>query len=344
MSTFVITDFTVRFDGHGCKMGGVGGVSTLPQYRRRGGIRGCFEAALPHMYENGYDFSYLYPFSTAYYRKFGFENCVQKLQVTVDLGLLSTPAAEGTFRLAEPRSPQTEAIRALDAAWEERYNMMVLHGADHYKWTEKLDPAAGTEYTYVCYGAENAPTAYTTFRLENQSDGRNLVCSRFCFRDREGFYGLMQVFKSLAADHRYVKFAVPNSAAMQYLLPEWSLGAAQWAVQPAGMVRVVNVQSALEKARYRGSGRTTLAVRDGQIPQNNGTFAVTFENDRAVSVVPTEGAPDGVFTIPAFSALLAGVSDWPEAGAWLPGVEVRNGAAPLESVFYRKPMMLVDYF
>ena len=39
MSTFTVSDFTVQFDGSPCKMGGIGGVATLPQYRRRGGIR-----------------------------------------------------------------------------------------------------------------------------------------------------------------------------------------------------------------------------------------------------------------------------------------------------------------
>ena len=59
MSTFTVSDFTVQFDGSPCKMGGIGGVATLPQYRRRGGIRACFREALPDMYGSGYDFSYL---------------------------------------------------------------------------------------------------------------------------------------------------------------------------------------------------------------------------------------------------------------------------------------------
>ena len=50
MSTFTVSDFTVQFDGSPCKMGGIGGVATLPQYRRRGGIRACFREALPDMY------------------------------------------------------------------------------------------------------------------------------------------------------------------------------------------------------------------------------------------------------------------------------------------------------
>ena len=73
MSYFIAQPFPVQFDGNTYTMTGIGGVASLPQYRRQGGIRGCFEAALPAMYQDGHAFSYLYPFSTAYYRKFGYE-------------------------------------------------------------------------------------------------------------------------------------------------------------------------------------------------------------------------------------------------------------------------------
>ena len=139
MSTFTINDYTVRFDGHACRMGGIGGVATLPQYRRRGGIRGCFQAAMPDMYASGYDFSYLYPFSTAYYRKFGYECCVRKLFTSVRLSLLVPPEFSGTFRLAEAGNPMTEAIRSVDACWESKYNMMVQHRPEDYKWTERSE-------------------------------------------------------------------------------------------------------------------------------------------------------------------------------------------------------------
>lgn len=343
MSTFSVTDFQIQFDGHVCKMGGIGGVATLPQYRRQGGIRGCFQAALPHMYENGYDLSYLYPFSTAYYRKFGYENGVRTYMATVRLGLLQDDGFDGFFRLAEETCPMTAEIRALDRHWEEKCNMMVLHSEEDYGWTTEQDPARKQEFTYVVFSA-GQPRAYTTFRKADQPDGRNLVCSRFCFLDRAGFRGLMALFRSLSADHRYVKFLLPDVPAMLYRLPEWSLGAAQWTLRPAGMARVVNVRSALEKARYRGSGALTLEVLDGQILQNNGRFHMAFEDGRAVSVTKTEEAPDAVLTIPTFSALIVSVSDWNEAKQWMDGLEVKTENPCLAQLFYRKPMMLTDYF
>lgn len=343
MSTFSVTDFQIQFDGHACKMGGIGGVATLPQYRRQGGIRSCFQAALPYLYENSYDFSYLYPFSTEYYRKFGYENGVRTYMTTVQLGLLKDAGFDGFFRLAEQNCPMTREIRALNRLWEEKFNMIVLHEGEDYRWTTEQDPAGKQEFTYVVFSAGQA-RAYTTFRKLDQHDGRNLVCSRFCFADKIGFQGLMALFRSLAADHRCVKFVLPDVPAMRYQLTEWSLGAAQWVLRPAGMVRVVNVQSVLEKARYKDSGTLTMEILDRQIARNNGRFRVIFEEGRALSVTKTEAEPDVVLTIPTFSALIAGVSDWNEARSWMDGLEVKHENIYFERVFYSKMMMIVDGF
>lgn len=345
MSNFCVPAFDIRFDGNRCRMAGIGGVATLPQYRRRGGIRACFEAALPDLYEKGFDFSFLFPFSTSYYRKFGYECCVRKLHWKVDLQLLDPPGTGGTFRLAEKSCPMTDAFRAVDAHWEAKYNMMVLHKPEDYDWTEKFDPAVKQEYTYVYFSRDQIPKGYCTFKVANESDGRNLDCSRFCFADKEGFLGLMALFKSLAADYRYVKFITPDEPALAYLLPEWSLGAVQFSLAASsGMVRAVNVRSVLEKAGYRGTGRAVIAVADPQIPQNNGCFAVAFAEGRAVSVERTEEAPDASFTVSAFSAFVAGACDFAEGAQTLGGVTVHKNRAVLEQVFYRKPMMITDYF
>lgn len=344
MSTLCVTDFDLNFDGRTCKMGGIGGVATLPQFRRRGGIRECFQAMLPALYAKGYDFSYLYPFSTGYYRKFGYECCVQKYHAAVDLGLLAPKKTDGVLRLAESGNPMTEAIRAVDAAWEGRYNMMVRHREEDYKWTREQDPAVKQAFTYVYFAPDGTPKAYTTFTKEDQSDGRNLVCSRFFFTGREGFWGLMGLFKSLSSDHRLVKLTLPVQAAMQYLMPEWSMGAVSWSVQPAGMVRVVNVESVLKKAAYIGDGGLTLQIRDPQIAENNRSFHLYFKEGRADRVEDAQLNPDVVLSISAFSALISGVCDFSDAVEWMDGVEMRRQADALPRVFYPKPLMIADYF
>lgn len=345
MSTFTITDFNIHFDGDSCKMGGIGGVATLPQYRRMGGIRGCFQSALPDMYANGYDFSYLYPFSTAYYRKFGYENCVRRYHTSVMLSMLKPPAVGGASKLADnSRNDLKSAIRAVDEVLEDRYNMMVRHSLDDYGWVDKCSPAAKQEFTYVYFAADGTPKAYTTFRLVLETEGRNLVCSRFAFVDAEGYNGLMHVFQSMAADHLFVKFDMPSVPSSSYLMPEWSMGAAQYALWGAGMVRVVNVESVLKKAKYQGSGSVVLEIQDPQIPQNTGRFQVVFHDGKALSVVRTEAQPDTSMRINIFSALISGVSDLASAAAYMPDLTVSGSESDLAKVFYPKPLMIADYF
>lgn len=344
-STLSETSFDIRFDGHVCRMGGMGGAATLPQYRRMGGIRGCFEASLKDQYARGYDFSYLYPFSTAYYRKYGYERCIQHLLVTVDLGLLRVTDTEGHFYLTDANNPMTQEIREVNQFWEQNFNMMVIHDEKFYDWTKKVAPAKDLNFTYVYCDKSGAAKAYTTFRMENQPDGRNLQCSRFFFKDKEGFMGLMQIFKSLSNDHRFVKFALPYGQALEYLMPEWSMGAAQWNVyNNSGMVRVVNVMSVLKKAAYHGSGVVTLEIQDRQIEENNGFFTVTFEKGKAVSVEKTDKAADIRMEMPTFSALIAGSVDLNQALSWLPGIELLTDSMAPWQVFRKKLLMIADYF
>ena len=344
-STLSETAFQVRFDGSVCKMGGMGGAASLPQYRRMGGIRGCFEHSLADQYEKGYDFSYLYPFSTAYYRRYGYERCIQHLLVTVDLGLLRVTDTGGHFEMVEQQTPQTEAIRAVDRVLEERFNMMVIHDDAFYDWTRKVQPARDLNFSYVYYAKDGSPRAYTTFHMENQPDGRNLQCSRFFFTDAEGFMGLMQIFKSLSSDHRFVKFTLPYGQGLEYLMPEWSMGAAYWTVNNnAGMVRVINVKNVLMKAAYHGSGEMTMALEDPQIPENAGTWTVTFRDGKVLSAEKTEKAPDLSLTMPVFSALISGAVDLHQAIAYIPGIQLLTDSAAPWQVFRKKPVMIVDYF
>lgn len=343
-STVYVTDYQVQFDSGRYKMGGFGGVASLPQYRRAGGIRACFQSALPAMYREGYVFSYLYPFSTAYYRKFGYESCVQRYLTVLDLRQLRQAAFSGSFQLARGGDALLPAVRQLDEVWEAQYNMMVQHTAADYRWLLEADPAGKQEFVYAAFSEAGEPLGYAAFKKQDEPDGRNLICSRFRFSGKDGFAALLHLFSRFASDHRFVKFRLPCSTAMQYLLSEWSLGAVRWELQGAGMVRVVNAEAALRAARYRGSGSVTLRLHDAQIAENSACFAVRFEDGRAVSVARTDAQPDAALEISTFSALLCGVCDFAEARQYFSGLEVLHDAAPLEQIFFRKPLYIEDYF
>ena len=339
MSTLTVPAYQMWFDGQSVRMGGIGGVSTLPQYRKRGGIRGCFEALLPELYRRGYDFSYLYPFSTAFYRKFGYESCVQKQLVTVELRGLRENYFTGTYRLAEPGRDLSADVCTVDARWHRAHNMSVLHGQEDYSWVTKLDPAAGDKYLYVWYDGDD-PSAYVLF----QPEGATLRCDRFHFTSAQGFRALLGLLQTMSTDRSHARFYLPESKALRYLLPEWSLGAVQWQLLCGGMVRVIRVREVLEKAKCIGTGQVTLEITDPQIPENTGTYWVSFNDGKVLMVDSADTAPDARLTIPAFSALISGVCSFTEAAQWMPGIEVQHHNPALDQLFYKKEMFIEEEF
>ena len=73
MARIINNRYTVGLNGHPVQCGGIGAVSTLPEYRESGAIRAIFSELLPYARRSGEVLSALYPFNHAFYRKFGFE-------------------------------------------------------------------------------------------------------------------------------------------------------------------------------------------------------------------------------------------------------------------------------
>ena len=338
MATFCVLPWHATFDGHEVIMGGIGGVATLPQYRRGGAIRRCFEAALPDMYAQGMVLSYLYPFSNAFYRRFGYELACDEALWRLRLSLLPSVDAPGRWVMLEPGLDLTADLRAIDARRERRYNCAVLSGDTEYGWTRE-DPFVTRKYTFVYYDGQDRPSAYLTILARPHED---LQCLRCRFNDRAGLEGLLALLKRYAADHECALLEMPTDVDIRAILPEFSLGGVERTIAQRGMARVVNVVEALKLARMKGAGELRVAVTDGQIPENNGTFEVRFAPGAQNDVRRTDAAPDVACTIQDFSRLILGCCAFdPE---WLPNVTVYGDPDAIRQVFYPKPNHIAQRF
>ncbi len=343
MSFFVAKPMPIHFDGNHCIMTGIGGVSTLPQYRRQGCIRACFQAALPDMHENGVAFSYLYPFSTAYYRKFGYEICCERIRYHLRLSFIPAFTVSGNCVLCEPGHPYLEDIRKIYSAFQNRYNMMVENEEFEYQWVLQSNPVKDQVFTYIYKSSDGEPKAFMSFSVQNEAGHRNLVCSRFFYTDLEGLKGLLLLARSLESDHYEITFDLPTDQYIVPLLPEWSMDAGRQEKISHGMVRVINAVKVLEMAEYKGSGSLVLDISDPFIPQNNGRFLVSFENNRATAVTITDAPWDITLDIHIFSVLIAGVCDIRQMH-FLEKIRINSSWDRLEKVFYPKPLYITESF
>lgn len=343
VGSLVMNKYIVRFDGHTVKMGGVGGVATLPAHRRGGAIRACVNASFRELYDEGFVLSALYPFSTAYYRQFGFENGQPAYSWTLPLADLKTPDAGGKVRQLFPGDDLSPLLKVYNAFYGDCNLSVVRETYDPD--LEKKNLLEQKRYIFVWEDETGEPGAF----LIGGRDGEILNCrtdfsarNGLLFRDARALQGLLYFVRTaFIANFRAIHFTTPSFVNILSLIPE--AASMECKLFLNGMLRVVNVERALQLCRCRGTGEITIQVADPLLPENSDTFRLAFRPGRENQVERVDYAPEISLNMGDFSTLLCGVRSGDEL-PWMPAVKVENTQAPFGSVFYRKPCHILDLF
>ena len=323
----------VRFDGGVTVCTCIGGVSSLPQFRGKGAIAQCFRRHLEDSYQTGAVFSYLYPFSTSFYRQFGYELCAESVEWTLEIDRLAGMSAQTGEAVLNEGDSQQAAIEEVYRRYMEDYNLSFVR--EGWDWSRDVarNPAVEGRFTYVWRNQAGIPKGAFTFRKEYEPglDRATMLCDAFYFDGEEGLRGLLTHLYSYRGHFQKVRLTVPKDAALERVAPEVS-GGCRRELRFVGMGRVIHAEKALQLAAYRGSGTVSLKLIDPCVEENNDVFRVTFQEGRCVKI-QRGGQWDAELPINKFSRLLLGNCDWGEVQA-----------APLNQVFYRKKLFLCDGF
>ncbi|MBQ2707772.1 MAG: GNAT family N-acetyltransferase, partial [Clostridia bacterium] len=343
MGSIHCLEYPLRYNGHTIRMSGIGGVGTFPQFRRRGAIRACFAEAFKDMYANGQIISQLYPFSDAFYRQFGYENAFRIHTWTIPLKALKAfPQVKGSvemYQTGDDYAPYDEVHRKFN----ERFEFSAIREPIDWKHFINQIPTKVRCYTYLWRNDAGEPKAWIAFMNNNRTidatPGFGAV-RNFFFADAEGFMGMANFVKTFASNYDEWKFTVPATLPLEgfvHMHNDISI-----AETFRGEVRVVDAKKMLEVSPCRGTGAVSVKISDEMCPWNDGTWTVTCENDRVVSVEKTENAPDVECTAADFARLICGAMDVHEL--WLlPDLKVLN-EKPLAHIFFRKNAFLSELF
>lgn len=343
VASLFMSTHDVRFDGHVVKLGGVGGVATLPAYRRGGAIRSMMEASFRDLYDRGFLLSALYPFSTAFYRQFGFEpGCVCQYW-NVPLQNLSRQDVGGKVRQLFPGDDLSPLLEVYNA-YTKDLNLAALR-QEYDKSLKEEDLMAQKRSIFLWEDENSRPGAF----LIGGREGEALNCrtnfgakNGLLFRDARGLTAMLSfVRKAFISNFQSIRFALPPHIDVSSLVPEITADGNSFFHN--GMLRAVNARRALELCRCKGEGSLTLTLTDPLLPENNGTFRLSFAPQRDNRVEETEDRPDVTLGPGELGQLLCGVHG-AEDLPWMPGASVQNPAAPLEQVFYKKPCFLTELF
>lgn len=344
VGSIVINNKVSRFDGHTVKMGGVGGVATLPANRRGGAIRACMELALREMYDNGYALSHLYPFSTSYYRQFGFAPAGQSLRWKIKLAdLKRLPNAGGSVRQLFPGDDLSPLL--------DLYNKMygnINFSCLRETFDKDLDgdkPLSSKRWIYLWSDDRGTPGGF----MVCSRVGSSLICypnfglpNAFIFTGMTALIGLLNfVHTSFIANFEDVQFSVPAHMDLTALLPE--LSSMEYIPVLNGMARAVNAEMLLKLCCCKDEGSLVIKVTDDILPENNDTFELTFGYDFDNRVERTSKSPDITLDAGNLAVLLGGARDVTSLEL-SPDILRENPWAFYERVFYRKPCHVLDLF
>lgn len=286
LSALTICPFTVYWPGSRegrVPMGGIAGVATYAEHRGGGYVARLLTESLARMRDAGQVVSALYPFSWAFYRKYGWDAVGEKRKLV--------------FPLRELPSG-TRAARRLDGA-AAREHVAAAYGAgasayrgafttDSRNWDGPLDHSE--KKTTFVYGVEGG---YLLWRYEETGDIREYIATTV-----EAETALLTLLRDLGMQVRKGRVMLPADETVSV---RFAHGELDIFVQPVFSARVVDLAGLVaELVTEAPDGSVVLALEDTFAPWNHGTWKLSAEAG-VVSCQRTTEAPQVSLGIAAFS-------------------------------------------
>ncbi len=263
VGTMGVIPFTLQMNGRAMSAGGVTGVGTLPELRRRGVLRQVMTSGLELMRDRGQSIAILWASMGAIYQRFGYGRASGFVGYRFDPrdGRLERgPTPSGSCSLL-PRAEAEPIIRDVYQSFLAPRNLM-LHRTDFF-WDSDLREQDHKPRHIVVYrnghGEATGYAIYTTEDKESSGPGpsQELSVKDFIALDVDAFAGLWQYICA----HDLVKTVVirgrvaeddpaPDLLSEPRMLNRWT-GDAIW-------LRITDIEHALPARGYARRGRPRI--------------------------------------------------------------------------------------
>lgn len=261
-----ILPLSVYVNGHTWKMGGVAGVATYPEYRRKGYVKALIIESLKEMRQEGQILSFLHPFDIHFYRKFGWEilsDYRKSIIEKIDLKKLENVSGNIKRYKKEDHSPMIEKIYSKYAS---KYTGMLHRDT---KWWLNSIYSDSQIAVYLDEGGNGQ--GYLLYNVkDNEMDVQEFVTL-----NHEAAKGLWNFICQHDSMINKVKILTSVHDSFPYYLKQPKV---QMEVFPYFMARIVDVEMCLKKFIYNKVDKSVfLHVEDTFAPWNNGTYLISNE-------------------------------------------------------------------
>ena len=339
MARIIDHDFTLYLDGREVSAGGIGAVSTLPEYRAHGAIRAIFKEILADNYQSGKVLSALYPFKHEFYRKQGYEVATFRNDYTFRPGLLSGYRFSGEVRKWNP-GETVEEFLSVYRTFSRKYNLALVRDEERMLAHMKVEkPYMERKFSYVLK-QEGRPVSYVIFTDIRHDPAAVLQVEECAWTGRDGFYGILGFLARFEADYGEIRLSLPKGIDLLRIIQTSQAYDIRKETSQNFMIRVINAKRLLELIRKPEGCDFVVRVSDELIAENNRTFRVRHDG---VSVLENGVVPDLEMSVLALGQLAVGCLNLDEA-MLRRDVTVNGKEDQLRNTFTEKNIFVGEHF
>ena len=262
-------------------MGGISGVATPPEHRRKQYVRNLLHHCLVEMREKKVPLSYLIPFSFTYYRKFGWElsTVFHMYKIPPDY-FHGIPEVEGVMELES--SDDTQGLNTVYEAFVKRYTSACQR--DEKYWKMIMTPPKSDRFAYLWRNSNGEPKGYIVYENQGRAEGPEpeVIMSRveWAALDHEARLG---IFRFLRDHDSQIKEIVLRTAPNVPVTPYLNNPRCKFEIAAGFMARLVDVKQAFEAKSYPAglAGKLRFRVKDDFCAWNNKSFTLKIEGGKA---------------------------------------------------------------
>lgn len=331
--------FALYLDGTAVQAGGIGAVSTLPEYRDKGSIRKIFQSLLPEAYRSGEILSALYPFSHAFYRKQGYEVVTYQNDYELEPGMLKGYRCEESVTRWNPGEPVTEYLKIYQT-FAARFNLAMQRDEKSMLEHMKVDRLYQERKFSYLLNREGQNVAYITFTDVYKEEAAILQVDECAWINREGFKAILSFLARFESDYGKIRLPLPAGIDLLRIIQTPRAYEIKKTCRQDFMVRVINAQKVLELICKPQDCDFVIQISDELIPENNGKWHVT---GAGVTKADDGCEPDLAVSEQTFAQMAVGGANLDEA-MLREDVEIRAKEEMLRNVFTEKRIFVGEHF
>lgn len=264
LSKLHILSLEINIENQRFPMGGIAGVATWPEHRRKGSVTRLLHQALLSMKEKGQTISLLHPFNIQFYRRFGWELSASVNKYTLEKSdLVRYADLPGTVSRLK-KEDGNALLNLVYEEWFHTYNHLLVRTDDwwnNHVFTEGYDriiykDKEGTPKGYLCCKVSERSMDVQEF-IYLSEDARRALWNFICQHD-----SMVDKVKIIAPANDQLPYLISNPRIHQEHYPYF-------------MARIVDVEGFLKQYPFKPYNQAMkISITDEKADWNNGTYSI----------------------------------------------------------------------